>query len=107
LSATITGLSPSGTVQFMDGSTALGTASIIAGVASLQTSTLSVGTHTITALYSGDTNNTASTSANIVQTVSEATATPPADGDAPLPPWAAWLMSLALIGMLVRRHRQA
>jgi hypothetical protein len=107
LSATVTGHAVSGTVQFMDGNTALGGANLSAGVASLQTSALSVGTHTITALYSGDANNTASSSATFVQTVSEATTTLPADGEAPLPPWAAWLMSLALVGMLVRRHRQA
>jgi MYXO-CTERM domain-containing protein len=106
-SATVTGLSPTGTVQFMDGTTVLGIASISGGVASLQTSALSVGTHTITAVYSGDTNHTAGTSAPFVQTVSEATAATPSDGDAPLPPWATWLMSLTLLGLLARRRRQA
>jgi len=106
LSATITGFAPTGTVQFMDGSSSLGTATLSGGVASVQTATLSVGTHSITAIYSGDTNNTASTSAAIVQTVSEAAA-PAGDGDAPLPPWAAWLMSLSLLGLLARRRRQA
>ncbi len=50
---------PGGTVQFMDGATALGaavtlTASGSNGVAQYTTSTLANGPHTITAVYSGD-----------------------------------------------------
>jgi len=105
LSASITGVSPGGTVQFMEGSSLLGTASVNGGVASLPIATLSAGTHSITAVYSGDANNSASNSAAMVQTVTEATAALPADGDAPLPPWATWLMSLTLVGMLLRRRQ--
>jgi hypothetical protein len=50
------GLSPTGAVTFMDGSTTLGTATLASGNASLTISTLSIGTHMITAIYSGDIN---------------------------------------------------
>jgi hypothetical protein len=60
----------SGTVRFMDGGTTLGTASVAAdGSASLSTSSLTEGQHTITITYPGDANNTASTSAPLTQTV--------------------------------------
>ncbi|HLH32385.1 MAG TPA: Ig-like domain-containing protein [Terriglobia bacterium] len=62
---------PSGTVTFLDGSTVLGTATLNAsGQASFSTTTLSVGTHAITAAYSGDTNFSSSTSAIVSQVVS-------------------------------------
>lgn len=53
--ATVSGSSPTptGTVTFYDGSTALGTAALSSGVATYSTSTLSVGSHTITAVYAG------------------------------------------------------
>ncbi len=47
---------PTGTVAFSYGSTALGTVPLINGVASLTTSALPQGTQIITAAYSGDTN---------------------------------------------------
>lgn len=46
---------PSGTVSFFDGGVFLGTGTLSAGgVASLITSTLSVGTHSLTAVYNGN-----------------------------------------------------
>ena len=57
--ATVTGNggTPAGTVQFKDGGSNLGSAQpLTAGVARLTTSSLTSGTHTITAEYSGDTN---------------------------------------------------
>ncbi len=56
-----TDLTLTGTVTFTDGSTVLGTASVSAGVATLQVPNgnqpaLAVGTHAITATYSGDSN---------------------------------------------------
>jgi autotransporter-associated beta strand protein len=62
---------PTGTVTFMDGSTFLGTGSLSGGRATFQTSTLSVATHQITAVYSGDANFTGSTSAALTQTVNQ------------------------------------
>ena len=50
-----------GTVSFYDGTTLLGTATIIGNTASLTISTLGLGTHTITAVYSGDANFTPTT----------------------------------------------
>jgi hypothetical protein len=48
---------PTGTVQFKDGGTNLGSpVALTSGVATLITTTLSIGTHTITADYSGATN---------------------------------------------------
>jgi parallel beta-helix repeat protein/putative cofactor-binding repeat protein len=48
---------PTGTVTFMDGSTVLGTVTLTPGAAaSLTTSSLTVGTHTITVTYPGDFN---------------------------------------------------
>lgn len=47
---------PTGTVSFNDGTTALGTSSLVSNVASFTTSALSAGTHSITATYNGDSN---------------------------------------------------
>ncbi len=64
---------PTGSATFRDNGTVLGTVQLNAvGVAALETSTLSVGTHTISFIYSGDTNFSTST-AQITQTVLNAT----------------------------------
>ena len=65
--ATVTGSggTPTGSVTFTDTTTSqtLGTITLIAGVATVTTSTLTVGSHTIQAVYSGDSNfNSSSTS---------------------------------------------
>lgn len=61
---------PTGTVSFYDGTTLLGTSPLSASlVATLSTSTLSVATHSITAVYSGDTANSASTSAALSEVI--------------------------------------
>jgi large repetitive protein len=74
--ATVTGSSHgniTGTVTFKNGTATLGTASLnSAGIAALTVSTLPVGADSITAAYSGDTLNTASTSAPLTQTVQSA-----------------------------------
>jgi hypothetical protein len=49
------GNAPTGTVTFLDGGTALGSSTITAGAATLTTSSLSLGTHAVSATYSGDT----------------------------------------------------
>jgi Ca2+-binding RTX toxin-like protein len=63
---------PTGTVSFKEGTTVLGTAPVSAGTATLIISSLSVGTHSIVAVYGGDTKYTGSTSkplGQVVQTV--------------------------------------
>ncbi len=45
---------PTGTVSFVDGSAPLGSAPLVNGVASLTISTLTAGSHTVSAMYSGD-----------------------------------------------------
>ena len=46
---------PTGTVSFLDGTTPLGQGTLTAGVATLTTSSLGDGSHSITAVYNGDT----------------------------------------------------
>jgi len=68
LQATVTSAnSLTGTVTFYDGGTAIGTASTVTNnVATLSTSSLAVGTHAITAKYSGDSHNLASQSSDVL-----------------------------------------
>jgi Bacterial Ig-like domain (group 3)/FG-GAP-like repeat/FG-GAP repeat len=81
LSATVTGspvrgvtASPTGTVTFYDGTTALGSpVTLASGAAQMSVSTLAVGTHNLTAQYSGDTNFIPSTSPAIPQVVNQGT----------------------------------
>jgi hypothetical protein len=67
-----------GTVTFSDGNSSLGSASVSSNTASLATTALPVGTDSITAVYSGDSNFTGSTSSALSQVVNAApqTATP-------------------------------
>ena len=67
---------PTGTVNFLDGTTVLGQGTLSGGVATLTTSSLAAGSHTITAVYSGSTNFVASTSATLTQAVLNFTLTP-------------------------------
>ena len=56
----------------MDGSTTLGTGSVDgSGVATFTTSTLAVGSHSLSAVYSGDANFTGSTSSSVNQVVNQ------------------------------------
>lgn len=63
-----------GSVQFSNGSTVLGTGTISGGVATLTTSSLNAGSYTITATYPGDGNYASSTSAPVAVTVAQKTA---------------------------------
>ena len=66
---------PTGTVSFYDGTTNIGNSNLNSnGVATLTTSRLSVGTHSMTATYNGDTNFAASTSSVLSQVVQGAIA---------------------------------
>jgi hypothetical protein len=51
-----TRLLPSGTMTIKDGSTTIATLALVDGAASFTTSTLAVGTHPLSASYSGDAN---------------------------------------------------
>ncbi len=62
LTATISATQATGTVEFYDGSTEVGSAALSAGKATYTTTALSQGTHSLTAEYLGDTNYQASTS---------------------------------------------
>ena len=78
---------PTGTIEFRDGSTRLGTIALASGAASLATNGLSTGSHTISAIYSGDPSfagstqsmthvvNTSSTSSTVAVTSSANPAT--------------------------------
>ena len=61
--ATVTPGTPTGSVTFLDGSTALSTSALAGGSATFMTSALAAGSHSLTASYGGDTNFAASTSA--------------------------------------------
>ncbi len=60
---------PTGTVTFKDGSTTVGTGTLAAGVATLTTSALALGDHNMTAVYGGDAVFSTTTSATLVQRV--------------------------------------
>jgi hypothetical protein len=62
---TTTTVAPTGTVNFIDGATQIGTGTLSGNpaTATFQTATLAVGTHPITAAYLGDTNFSGATSA--------------------------------------------
>ena len=69
--ATVTSSSgtPTGTVTFNDGGVAIGTTTLAAGIASFTTSSLTIGSHAITASYAGTANFGASTSPILNQAV--------------------------------------
>jgi len=72
---------PTGSVIFLDGTTPLGNGTLSSGAATLMTSSLAVGTHSITTIYSDDTNFTASTSGILAESVLDFTVTPSAPGN--------------------------
>src|SRR5437867_5470 len=74
LSATVTPVppasgTPTGTMTFQDGATTLATVALVGGSASFNTSTLAVGSHSLTAVYNGSASFAASTSAVRTQVV--------------------------------------
>jgi hypothetical protein len=62
---------PAGSVSFFDGTTKLGTVSLSSGTAAYSTTALSVATHSITAVYTGNSDYSTSTSPILKQTVNE------------------------------------
>jgi len=94
LTATVAGIAnPTGDVEFFDGATSLGTATLSGAVASLSV-TLAKGSHDITAVYAGDNATLGSTSAVYTQVVEAAAAVVPA---ATLPDTGADSTPLALV----------
>ena len=75
LTATVTGTSPTGQIVFGEPGVTLGIADLNAGVATLAISSLTVGTHALTATYSGDLSNDSSVG-TLTQTVAAAPAPP-------------------------------
>jgi uncharacterized repeat protein (TIGR01451 family) len=73
--ATVSGSGATGTVTFKDGGVSIGSGTLSAGTATFTTSTLTAGAHSITAVYSGDSNFTTSTSSPFAQTVNQAVTT--------------------------------
>lgn len=71
------GVPPTGSVEFFDGTTGLGTAALTGGTATLRRSDLAAGEHRITARYRGDARCAATTSPPIRLTVT-GSARPPA-----------------------------
>ena len=74
LNATVSSLIsiPTGTVTFFSGTTNLGQVTLNgSGVATLETSALSIGTNVLSAVYSGSTNFLTSTSTNLNQVVTQ------------------------------------
>ena len=66
-------LTPTGNVVFSDGTTTIGTIAVSGGIATLNITSLTAGTHSITAKYAGDTNFVTSTSPALGVIVSKAT----------------------------------
>ena len=70
------GVAPTGTVTFYNGTTVLGTGTVnSAGIATLTTGSLPVGTDSITAVYGGDNNYSSTTAGPLTETVSKNTGT--------------------------------
>ncbi len=69
LTTSVAGVSPTGTVTFMEGTTVLGATTIVGGKATLKYTFSTAGTHSLTVSYGGDVNNAASISTAITVTV--------------------------------------
>ncbi len=78
LTAKVSPAAATGTITFLDGTSILGVVTINGGVATLSTSSLAAGAHSVTAIYSGDSNNNSNTSPSLTQTVNAAPAQPTA-----------------------------
>src|SRR5205085_1129009 len=72
LTASLSASTATGTLQFLDGPLVLATVAVSGATASLSVSTLTAGTHSLSALYSGDANVGAGTSPVLTINVSKA-----------------------------------
>jgi hypothetical protein len=75
ITATVSPLSATGTVTFKDGAMTLGAGTLSNGSASLAIATLPAGSHSLTAVYGGDANNSGSTSPILNETITQAATT--------------------------------
>jgi len=102
--ATVTGASPTGTVQFRDGAAVIGTVALAGNAAALVTSSLAPGAHLITAVYSGDVDDATSTSPAVNQIVI-AVGEPPGPAEA-IPTMSEWmlLVTMALVALAALRR---
>lgn len=75
LTATVTPSTATGTVTFKDGTTTLGTGTLTSGVATYAATFSTSGSHGLTAVYGGDSNDATSTSSTLTQTVNLKTST--------------------------------
>jgi redox-regulated HSP33 family molecular chaperone len=66
---------PTGSVNFLDGATSLGTGTVSGGTTNISTSTLAPGVHSLTAVYAGDSTFPASTSAAVSVTINKGATT--------------------------------
>jgi hypothetical protein len=66
-------ITPTGSVTFYDGTTLIGTGVMSSGQATVTTSSLTMGSHTISAVYSGDTSYGPATSGNLPETIQDFT----------------------------------
>ncbi len=78
LTAIVSGNRPTGSVAFEDGTTVLGTIELAAAVATFSTTALGLGTHDLTAVYSGDSGNSPALSNTVTVTVDNNWTGPPA-----------------------------
>jgi len=90
---------PSGTVTFIDGNTQIGTETVNSGQAILTTSSLSVGSHSITAQYSGNNNFKPSASSVFTLTVKEESIF-----KHPLFPVACGIVATVISGIILRKY---
>jgi hypothetical protein len=79
---------PTGTVTFLDGTTPIGSGVVTASMATLTISAPATGSHSITAIYSGDTNYTAAASLTLTEIIQDFTIAllPGAAGTVTAPP---------------------
>ena len=71
LTTLATGTLPSGTVNFFDGATPIGSGTIVNGMVSITASFVYAGTHNITAVFAGDATDAPATSPVYLQTVAD------------------------------------
>jgi Glycoside hydrolase family 44/Bacterial Ig-like domain (group 3) len=79
LTASVTPASATGTISFKDGSSTIGSANLVAGKGTFSVSTLSVGTHSLTAAYSGDSVDSPASSNTVTVTITASTSGPSPD----------------------------